>query len=193
VIVGLTGFSGSGKDTFAKSMALRGGFHRVAFADKLKELAAVQDLAYVSDTPEVSGNHRMRLLSREVALHGWDVAKQDSEVRQFLQELGTAHREVFGEDFWVRAAMPQIRALQLECKSIVITDVRYANEVAYVQSQGGFVIRIERPDVHAVNDHISDAGVVDLEVDETIMNDGSVASLGRKASQLIARLKGLGE
>ena len=40
MIIGLTGYKGSGKDTAASHLVEKYGFTRVAFADKLKKSAA---------------------------------------------------------------------------------------------------------------------------------------------------------
>lgn len=77
MIIALSGYAQSGKDTTADILVREFGFTRIAFADKLKEVA-----------------HR---------LHYWNGSKDDIG-RLHLQVLGQVLREELGDDVWVRAA-----------------------------------------------------------------------------------------
>ena len=63
--------------------------------------------------------------------------------RQWLQEYGARKRDM-DPDFWVKQADAWIRTLHdaIGITKFVITDVRYRNEVDYIHSMGGKVIRI---------------------------------------------------
>ena len=73
MIVGLSGWAGSGKDTVGAILVRRYGYERRAFADALKEIA-----------------YRI----------GWDGQKDDPG-RRLLQDLGMAVRDVLGADAWL--------------------------------------------------------------------------------------------
>lgn len=185
-LVGLTGYAGAGKDAFAKSLKLRGGFERVGFADAVKEMALVLDPLL---TIPGANEHDLAYLSNVVMAYGWEKAKEYPAVRTYLQVLGTdAVREIIGTDAWVRAAEAKVIGHLREGRNVVMTDVRFANEVAFVKAYGGTVVKIMRPDVHAVNDHISDTGVDDLEVDVVLWNTGTLDDLGQLATSLLRTL-----
>ena len=95
MIIGLSGYAQSGKDTVAKTLVEQYGFTRVAFADKIRQLA--QEV-----NPLVGDSIHLNELLDE---YGWDVAKQNPYVRQFLQQLGVGARKLFGEEFWIKEAL----------------------------------------------------------------------------------------
>jgi hypothetical protein len=183
MLIGLTGYAGSGKDTFAKSLKLRGGFQRVGFADAVKEMALVLDPLL---TVPGANEHDLVYLSNVVMAYGWERAKQIDSVRTYLQVLGTdAVRNIVGNDSWVRAAEAKVIGHLREGRSVVMTDVRFENEAAFIHAYGGKVIKIVRTDVGPVNGHISDTGIDSLPVDDVIFNDGTIDDLGEKASRLL--------
>lgn len=194
MIIGVTGYAGSGKDTFARALRLRHGFIRVAFADKLKNLAydlnPILNEFYLDEltSENVIVNFYLKDLVDKV---GWDRAKKHDAVRHYLQSLGEAVRATLGEDAWLRAANETVEAVMSAGKmDIVITDVRYENEASYVRSRGGKVVKIERPGLIRVNDHVTETNVDTLMADVKIVNDGSVTELGKKATDLIHSLGG---
>ena len=138
MIVGLCGYAGSGKDTMANILVQERGFERRAFADKLKDIAYSldPDLAEVVDTV------------------GWDVAKQIPSYRALLQNLGVAVRHHLGEHTWVDAV---IHSNIIPWDKIVITDVRFHNEIDRILDLGGKIGEVKRPSVGPVNEHVSEA------------------------------------
>lgn len=189
-LVGLTGYAGSGKDTFAKSLRLRGAYERVGFADAVKEMALVLD-PYILIGSTVGKGYDFVLLSDIVRQVGWDEAKKIGDVRVYLQKLGTdAVREIINKDAWVMAAQSKIWPLITEGTNVVVTDVRFQNEADLIRSWGGKVFRVERPGFAPVNDHISDVGIDSIAVDGVVLNDGTVDDLGREASRIIAAMEG---
>lgn len=159
-LIGLAGYAGAGKDTAAQGLIAQ-GWQRIAFADAVREAAAALD-------PLVSGNAR---LSEIVLQAGWEGAKQLPEVRRLLQRLGTeAGRDIHGDDCWLRIAERKVKAATAP---VVITDVRFPNEAAFVLASGTLVW-IERPGVGPANDHTSEAlGYVKRAADCEIINAGS--------------------
>lgn len=163
-LIGLIGLAGSGKDTVADFLQDDHGWRRIAFADKLKELAYETDPAIRDGVG----------LEELVLTHGWNEAKQDNEVRCFLQNLGVAVRDVLGRDTWVTAAFADYDPTV----PTVVTDVRFPNEVDAVRSRGGLIVKVDRPGIEPVNDHVSEElatrpGVADM----VIANGGTLDSL----------------
>lgn len=180
VLIGLSGFAQSGKDSTAAFLIKHHGFERVAFADPLR------DIAYALNPVigEANGPDRWQRLAALVDEYGWDEAKKVPEVRGTLQRLGMAVRDYLYADAWVDAAMNRARDLT-RC---VITDVRLPNEWHAVKDNGGYVVRVERPGVGAVNEHVSEHALAGYAFDATIHNDGHLDELGEKVERVMERL-----
>ena len=172
MIIGLSGYAQSGKDTVAGLMIGLHGYERVAFADKIKELLFNMD-------PDLPGGLSLVLTVED---YGWDKTKQIREVRRLLQTLGVGARKVFGEDFWVQQALSGIHGSD----KIVVTDVRFPNEAQFINDLGGQVWRVQRPGVEAVNAHPSESALDEYIFDEVILNDFSLDSLKIKVKGLLS-------
>jgi hypothetical protein len=167
IIIGVSGYARSGKDTVGQILVASHQFHRHAFADKLKQLAIRID-DHVADA--VAGN-------------GWEDAKSDPYVRGLLQRLGVAARETIADDVWVTALFAN---LDLSPRH-VITDVRFINEADAIRKAGGYVWRVNRPGVHAINDHVSEHQLDDYTFDIVLTNDGSIDDLAAKVASAMQR------
>jgi hypothetical protein len=169
MIIGLTGYAGSGKDEAAKALIAE-GFTRVAFAD------ALRDVLYDMN-PSVGTAHLSAPFQDYVDVHGWDWCKATiPQVRVLLQNLGVAVRTHIGDDAWVRAALRKT----IEPVDYVFTDVRFPNEADAIRSFGGCVVRILRPGVGPVNSHESETAMDREPVALTVVNDGTIEQLHRK-------------
>lgn len=168
-ILGLSGWARNGKDTVADHLISKYGYKRVSFAAPMKEaLYRLNPKITINDVPGLS----VRL---GVDLYGWDELKAHGpEVRGLLQRFGTeVGREMFGEDFWVNAAIDSIP----DGSRVVISDVRYPNEADAVKKLGGKVWRVVRPGYGAANDHASEHALNDYNFDYIIDNNASVGTL----------------
>ncbi|MGH8964980.1 MAG: hypothetical protein ACRDXB_06585 [Actinomycetes bacterium] len=173
--IGIIGRARAGKDTVGQWLVDTHGYERVAFADPLKEAALKLD-------PVVMGSMRYGdtpyRLSSAVRSSGWEEAKDlFPEVRRILQELGASIRAI-DEDFWLRAAIKRVLAANEADHPVVITDVRYPNEVASLRRAGFALLYIHRPGV-AQLDHESER-LTPEDADHLICNDRSVSDLYRE-------------
>lgn len=169
VIVAPVGYARTGKDEFAKVLVQEYGFKRFAFADKLR------DCIYALN-PIVDGGTNVRL--REVIDYfTWDnykSSKYGGEIRELLQRFGTeVGRDLIDTDIWVRE-LDKVEG------NVVITDCRFDNEYQRIKKLGGKVVRIHRPGVGPVNDHISERGVDLMEPDHIIRNDADLKDFALK-------------
>lgn len=142
MIIGLVGRKRAGKDFAAKIIQeIDPTFKRVAFADRMREAmyALNPPLPWGGSTPESN------YLQPVVDIWGWDKAKEQfPEVRRLLQRFGTEMgRDCFGKNFWVDLTWGDVVG------NVVITDVRFKNEIAKVRESGGVIWRIERADLPA--------------------------------------------
>lgn len=178
-LIGVAGFARSGKDTIADYLVREHGYTRLAFADDMRDmLYAINPIVTYND---IDGFLRVKDF---VDANGWDLAKVEyPEIRALLQRLGTdAGRKVLGDTIWTDALLAKARAIG---GNIVIADVRFEDECEAVRVNGGKVIRVSRPGISSVNDHISDKRLPDAWVDYEIENGGSIEDLERKVSTLI--------
>ena len=169
MIVGLCGFAQSGKDTVGSILSEDFGYERRAFADALKSLA-YDSSHYIADAVD-------RL--------GWDGAKEMPGIREYLQNLGVGARKNLYEDVWVDTVLPPWNKAHLRSsiwppeRDIVITDVRFNNEIDRIKAYCGKVGLVYRPGVEPPNDHISEVEWTHriTDFDFIIWNDMSIAHL----------------
>lgn len=176
VVIGLVGRKKAGKDTvfaLARDDLARYyiGAQRFAFGDLLKaELAAALGVSV-----------------------DFINANKDN-FRGGLQWYGTEYRRgLCGADYWVRQ-LEQSRGWQERDRLLVkwITDVRFANEAAWVRSQGGLLVRVERSAADQARDnHGSESELARIQCEYTISNDSSLdllrAILRLLVPELLAR------
>lgn len=187
LVIGLTGYARSGKDTAAKTLIEKHDFVRRSFAEKLYGMLLATDPIVPVPTERVGIRvleTRYERLSVVVERIGWEKAKDTiPEVRQLLQRLGTEGVRVhLGETTWIDAAVSDIRT----GGRYVFTDVRFENEAEAIRKLGGEVWRVERPGFEPVNSHVSDAGIPDALISRTIKNDGTLADLRRAVNATFA-------
>lgn len=166
MIIGLTGYAQSGKDSVANILVSNYGYTRVAFADPIRELL------YQMNPAVKDGGYRVQ---STVDAYGWDVAKTAfPEVRNMLQNLGVGARKTFGDMFWVQQALRQVSPEG----NFVITDVRYPNEAKAIREYDNAQIwRIKRSGVIPVNTHASEIAMDGEKVDQIFVNNGTLEDL----------------
>jgi len=124
MIIGLSGYARSGKDTMASTLCLNYGFRRVSFADPMREAILILN-------PKIDS---ITHVAHYVEDYGWDMAKQNPEIRRLLQVFGTdVGRRMFGENVWIDMAFKDIKPDE----NVVIADVRFPNEADAIKQRGG--------------------------------------------------------
>ncbi len=185
-VVGLCGFAMAGKDSVAEVLTGRYGYTRVAFADLLRSMAyALNPLVGATPTPDGFSweEHRLASVVDDV---GWDEAKKHPEIRRTLQRLGTeAGRDQLGRDFWVDQAFKTVIPLLNEGKNVVLTDVRFPNEIRAVREVGGEIWRVDRPGYGPVNGHASEAEWTKVHPEVIVRNDGEMEDLRARVGVLV--------
>jgi dephospho-CoA kinase len=176
-IIGLSGYAQVGKDTVANYLVKQHGFVKVSFADPIREA-----LYRLNPKVNIADMHGVALAVAVDGL-GWENVKADSpDTRELLQRMGTeVGREMFGKDFWVNQAM--LKAKQHD--NVVFADVRFPNEVEAILEASGDVWRVSKPDVSAVNRHVSETSLVNYKFNKQIYNMGSLEELYKIADYFI--------
>ncbi|WP_406161002.1 hypothetical protein [Streptomyces canus] len=168
--IGIIGRARVGKDTAGKWLVDGRGYRRIGFADALKAAALkVDPIVGVDD--EGAAFH----LSEVIRLLGWEEAKEAAEVRRFLQELGSAMRTVDPE-IWIRPVLAEAIEANDASVPVVVTDVRYPNEVESLRRAGFYLLYINRPGVPQL-DHESENSLGPEDADYHIFNGGSLDKL----------------
>lgn len=126
--------------------------------------------------------------------------------REALQKLGTEWGRSCFEDVWVDYAVRRARFMLAtgvdvmdgfgfddSVDLVLITDVRFPNEMRGIQRAGGKVIRIHRPGCElggSAGQHQSEIALdsmPDSEFDAVIINDGSLAQLADESIKAVCK------
>jgi len=186
-LIGIGCASRVGKDTAADALCRTLGYRKIAFADKLKELAMEADpivVPAIRITNVDVGHGRLEHTVRSWG--GWEKAKDNvREVRPFLERLGDGCRRVFGEEFWIKQALGNYTMHDVPEGDIkiVVSDVRKRNEADYIKQCDGKLIRIDRPG-YAARDF--EWELTDYDGwDAVINNAGSIQDLEEKIVETV--------
>lgn len=141
MIIGITGFIASGKDTAADYLTTFHGFKRMSFAGSLKD--AVSSV-FGWDRELLEGTTKTSREWREQVDTWWAERLNIHNLtpRWVLQQWGTeVCRNGFHNDIWVASVENKLRQAK---DDIVITDCRFPNELNAIKNAGGLTVRIER-------------------------------------------------
>jgi len=208
MIIGFVGFIGSGKDTAADYLVNFHHFRRDSFANSLKDA-----ISYVFgwDRILMEGKTKESREWREQIDQWWAERLNIPHLtpRWIMQYWGTeVCRQGFHDDIWIASLENRVRKTK---DNIVISDVRFPNEIRAIHRAGGKVIRVKRgpepewyQDAVNVNKgptnmswtisksrleelkiHASETSWIGLDIDHTIENDGSIDDLFRSLELVI--------
>lgn len=187
-IIGLTGFARSGKDTAADFLVRDHGFIKRSFAAPLKQMLLTLNPIVGHRGWSIFFNRRDIRVQDLFTMYGDEdgikASKYAKEYRRLLQVLGTDCIRKIDQDFWVKAAMKEIKLLPSDSR-VVFTDVRFPNEAGAVIDNGGFTAQIHRPGVTRANGHSSERHVGKMNEDFVIDNSGSIIHLGSNLDHMI--------
>ena len=183
-IVGFTGVSHSGKDT-AATVLIKKGWVRYGFADAVKDFCAehlklsraffyeidLKDAPFPQPFPitkNVLSTMITALGGNNTHLSTLESVKTFNTPREILQYVGTdIGRNLIGENVWIDYFQKMDKP-----EKMVVTDVRFPNEVNVIQQLGGIVIRLTRKAAKhkSAKLHESESLIDSLEVDHEIQN-----------------------
>lgn len=153
MIIGFVGFISSGKDTAADYLVNFHGFRRDSFANTLKDAVSA---VFGWDRVLLEGRTKEAREWREQQDLWWSERLNIPELtpRWVLQHWGTeVCRQGFHDDIWIASLENKIRKTK---DNIVISDVRFPNEIKAIHNSNGVVVRIKRgPDPEWYNDAIN--------------------------------------
>lgn len=207
MIIGFVGFIGSGKDTAADYLVNFHGFRRDSFANTLKDAVAA---VFGWDRTLLEGRTAEARAWREQVDTWWAerLGMPNLTPRWILQYWGTdVLRNNFHDDIWIASLEHKLLTSN---DNIVISDVRFPNEIKAIKRAGGKVIRVKRgpdPDwydvavkanngdkasiekLNLLKVHSSETSWVGLDIDQVIDNNGSVSDLFSQLETIISKKK----
>lgn len=188
MIIGLVGFIDSGKNTVANILAREHGYRRFAFADSLKDAVAT---IFMWPRGLLEGDSDASRAFREKPDPWWS-AKFGYEVtpRLILQKFGTeACRNNIADNIWIASMEKRMAGYQ----DVVITDVRFPNEIEFVKRMGGKIIWVRRgkmpTEAEMSKMHISETAWTNQEFHCGLDNNGSIEDLKVNVKECLTRLQ----
>lgn len=183
-IIGVSGKIGSGKDAVGDYLK-KYGFRTENLAANVRRVCSI-----------LTGVSYETLLHRESK--GIRLYDNTMSMGELFQIIGNGLREIVDEDVWLDSLFNNLKSTDL----IVITDVRYPNEVKEIERRGGVVIRIngdpigiresirtgkssDKRDLNAPSETSLDSH----EFNYVIENNGTLEDLHRKVDNIIKGLE----
>ena len=209
MIVGFVGLIGAGKDTAADYLVNFHGFRRDSFANTLKDAVSA---VFGWDRVLLEGRTKEAREWREEVDTWWAERLGIPKLtpRWVLQYWGTdVLRTGFHDDIWIASLENKMRKTG---DNIVISDVRFPNEIKAIHNAGGIVVRVRRgaepewfdaavsvnsgPNGNAtwslskakldrLKIHASETSWVGGEIDHVISNDGTIDELFDQIKNLV--------
>lgn len=153
VVIATSGKIGSGKDFIVQNFIVpmlpaNTPYAVLSFADSFKIDAVVK-----------RGVVREEVFERKTSLS-----------RKMLQEEGTEKgRNVYGDNIWIRWVNEQIHLYTKRgIRCFIITDVRFPNEVEYIDNMNGFIVRVVAP--QRTQEKMEAEGLIGTHVSETALD-----------------------
>ena len=143
MIIGLCGVMGSGKDTVADYLVNFHGWRRESFANSLKDGVAN---IFGWDRQMLEGRTKQSREWREQVDPWWAtrLGMKDLTPRWVLQYFGTeVVRSGFHDDMWIASLENKLRNSK---DNVVITDVRFRNEIRTLRGLDAQIVEVARGD-----------------------------------------------
>jgi Deoxynucleotide monophosphate kinase len=185
ILIGLAGRAGSGKTTVANYLSGRHGFLAYAFASPIKQ--ALSAMCRLTDE-QLEGEAKEETID-------W----LGRSPRFLMQTLGTEWgRALVHRDIWLLLAERHLAGARERWAgyrrgkpfSMVLSDVRFENEAAWIRERGGIVAHVVR-DSGRRSGHASEAGVELIDGDWRIDNSGSLPQLYELVDHMVASITAL--
>ena len=187
LLIGFGHRARQGKNTAAQAVLeacpLETQVHIYAFADALR----TEVRRYCAS---LGGQFNLLEQFKEAGLMPEWVRFEEPKPRSLLQWWGTDYRRAKDPDYWVKKLRKTLEEHKPEVA--LISDVRFPNEVDFIHSLGGYVVKCVRtgtPDV-AVHEHPSEAVLDGYKGWDFTITAGTVEECQRQAVSIYRRLSG---
>lgn len=172
-VIGLLGRKRSGKDSSGDYLISKYNFTRYAFADPIKDILKIMfdfssnqlndDKEKIDDRWNVSPREVLQKFGTEICRH--DLEKYLPKIKETMNN----------ETIWIK--LFRIFYEKNKDKDIIITDVRFLDEINAIRSIGGKIVKIERDnleyDGHSSEKDIDnyDESLIDYKIDNNYTFD----------------------
>ena len=194
MIIGFMGKAGSGKDTCADFLIKEYNFKRYAFGDPVKETVGAM---FGFSNEQLYGSLKNTIDPK------WNISPRQAfqiigtDFAQYIihEKIPSINARVPKRHLWVKRFQywyeqhKEIHNSRGESGiiKIVISDVRFKHEIECIKELGGYIIKIERPNIETLN-HSSEyeQDTIDSNyINNTIINEGTVEELNKKLTIVI--------
>jgi hypothetical protein len=177
MIIGLGFKARAGKDTVAAHLVNNYSFVQESFAYPLKEYIGRQICGF--NDKQLYGTWK------ETVDPEWELTP-----RQMLQLIGTdALRKVVHDDFWVIPMKRKLKEHIRNYQHVVISDVRFFNEINMIRSLKGMLVKVERANLDKITGfekHSSEFQLEDYNAWDFILdNNGTLDELYKKVDDMM--------
>ena len=195
MVIGICGLISSGKDTIADYLIKTHTFHKISFADKLKDSVSAM---FSWDRELLDGKtNESRKWREEVDSYWTSETGRTITPRLVLQEFGTeCMRNGFYDGIWVSLTKKKI--IENPNMNFVLPDTRFPNEAKMLYDIGGEVWRVKRGEDPAWFSEYQELGVEPTDVHPSewawaqtkfkhiINNNGTIPELKDQVQDLLA-------
>ena len=181
VVIGIIGEKRHGKDTIANYLVKKYSFEKKTLAGPLKEICRI---LFGFNNEQLYGN-----LKEDIDEY-WNVSP-----RKMYQFIGTdLFRKQFTkicpqikDRFWIEIVKKQI--IDSTANNIVLSDIRFPNEVDLVDELNGINIKVVRPSIKSKDLHESETKILSIKnYDYIVINNGTINDLHNKIDNIINNL-----
>lgn len=187
-LIGIGGYMTAGKDVAADYLVEHHGFVKLGMSDALSEALYALNPIIPTNLMGADMFERYRVYVDRL---GYTAAKRHPEVRGLLQRLGTeVGRDIISRSVWIDIVTRRIEARRAQGQPVIVTGMRFQNELNAITRLGGDLVWVDRPGVVAPDtSHASEGSVGPSDFEYTLNNTGTIADLGVFTDTLLAVLK----
>ena len=184
MIIGFCGQAGAGKDTIADYLIKKYNFEKIPLAKPLKEACSIlfdlneeQLYGSLKETEDENWKTTPRII---LQYFGTDIFRND--IKKIIPGLG--------DNFWINLFKKKYLNKKKDNKDlrVVVSDIRFKNEIDVVQELGGLVIKIIRTNMDNSDAHESERNIKNLKCDYEIINDGTKEDLYKKIEVILKNI-----
>lgn len=194
-LIGLGGRLRSGKDVVADRLVAEHGYVKFGMSDALHEaMLAIDPIISAVGAANFMDNVELETwrYSEAISEYGYVRTKElFPEARRLLQNLGTeVGRNMIGEHTWVQVMARKIDDHRGAGHPVVVTGIRFPNEIQMIEELGGQAVWIDRPGIQAPTEraaaHASENSVSEGDFAYVIRNNTTLEALRGMADSLAA-------
>lgn len=153
--IAISGKAGTGKSTFTDLLIKKyiekyknQNYKSLAFADPLKEIAKIM-APDIADNCLYGPSEFRKTIVKSLSIH------KEITVRELLNKIGTDFGRSLNPTIWIDVFNENVLRFQKEYENeqslLIVSDVRYENEMKYVINNGFYTIKIERTTDYNIN------------------------------------------